>query len=248
MSAVKTYFKEETKLVMLGLEHPKPSDFYLTVNLQYWLIFLTHWGLLAIVCTTGFATAVSARVYFYGPLNSDCCLPWYVKTYWVLYNIANPLAFLITIFYWTILYEAGVQEEMNFGLDVAVHGLNTLIMLLLLFSSGHSGRLLHIHHPVMFGLGWVIFSVIYYLAGGVNTFGQPFIYPVIDWSKPGFATLMILLTAVLLVVLHLATIGMAALRDAAAARCCRAGVTHHIEEGTPLRQQTVYQPTTVQLN
>lgn len=30
-------------------------------------------------------------------------LPWYVKTYWVLYNITIPVAFLITVFYWGVL-------------------------------------------------------------------------------------------------------------------------------------------------
>lgn len=37
--------------------------------------------------------------------GAEFVLPWYVKTYWVLHNIAVPIAFLITIFYWTILYE-----------------------------------------------------------------------------------------------------------------------------------------------
>lgn len=31
MSGVKKYFKQETQLCMLGLEHPKPADFYLSV-------------------------------------------------------------------------------------------------------------------------------------------------------------------------------------------------------------------------
>lgn len=35
----------------------------------YWFIYLTHWGLSVILLATGFATAVSARCHFYGPLS-----------------------------------------------------------------------------------------------------------------------------------------------------------------------------------
>lgn len=55
MNALKRYFKQETKFVMLGLDHPKPSDFYLSawqttrspVPLFIWrtLLFLTSIGI-----------------------------------------------------------------------------------------------------------------------------------------------------------------------------------------------------------
>lgn len=35
----------------------------------YWFIYLTHWGLTLILFVTAFATAVSARCYFYGPIS-----------------------------------------------------------------------------------------------------------------------------------------------------------------------------------
>ncbi|XP_049877592.1 protein rolling stone-like [Pectinophora gossypiella] len=216
--------------------------YYLNNYLQFWFIYLTHWGLMTIVLATGFSVAVSARVYFYGPISAEFCLPWYVKSYWVLYNIANPIAYLITIFYWTVLYEAGVEEEFNPTLDVAVHGLNTAIMLLLLLSCSHQTRLLHIHHPLLLGLGWIIFSVIYYFAGGTDTKGNRYVYPVINWSNPGPTMLVVILTALGLLVLHAVTIGLSLTRDALAPYC-KPSVISHVEEGTPLRQtqtQTTY--------
>lgn len=38
-------------------------------NLGLWFIYMTHWGVLLITITTGFATLVSCRVYFKGPIR-----------------------------------------------------------------------------------------------------------------------------------------------------------------------------------
>lgn len=57
---------------------------------------------------------------------------------------------------------------MDRGLDIAVHAVNTLLMLLLLLSSSHPTRFLHMAHPFAFALTYVVFSVIYYFAGGIN--------------------------------------------------------------------------------
>ncbi|CAH2050724.1 unnamed protein product, partial [Iphiclides podalirius] len=201
----------------------------------FWFIYLTHWGLALNTFATGFAAAVSARCFFRGPVGAEFSLPWYIKSYWVLYNSAVPIAFLITVFYWTILYEAGFEEELNPGLDVAVHGLNSVVMFLLLVSSSHPSRLLHLYHPMIFGLTYTAFSAIYYLAGGVDRAGNPWIYPVVNWGEPGPTSATVAVTGVLLVSLHFAVVGLAAIRDATASRCIRPSVITHVEEGVPLR-------------
>lgn len=63
---------------------------------------------------------------------------------------------------------AGIEEELNHGLDVAVHGLNSLVMVLLLFSSSQPSRLLHIYQPLIFGTIYMLFGVIYHFAGGTD--------------------------------------------------------------------------------
>ncbi|XP_041974865.1 protein rolling stone-like [Aricia agestis] len=275
MDAIKLYFKQECKLLMLALEHPKPSDFYISVwqatrspvplliwrallfltsigivitsvtfyaissvSLGYWFIYLTHWGLTLMILSTGFGFAVSLRTYISGPLSVDYSLPWYVKTFWVLHNMSVPVAFLITLFYWTILYEAGVSEEMNLGLDVSIHGINSVVMFLLLSSSSHPSRLVHVLHPMLFALTYVAFSLIYYLAGGVDTAGNRYVYPVLYWGSAGKAFLVVVITGLLLIVLHFATIGLAAARDAIANRLIRPSVTVHVDERLALRRPT----------
>ncbi|KAJ0182364.1 hypothetical protein K1T71_001733 [Dendrolimus kikuchii] len=272
MSAIKTYFKEEMQWNMIGLEHSKTADFYLSAwqttrstvpllfwrallflgsvgivlssmiiyilngKFAFWFIYLTHWGLTVIVLATGFSTLISARCYFYGPISAEFKLPWYVKTYWVLFNISVPLAFLITIFYWTLLYEAGIEEELNHGLDVAVHGLNSVVMFLLLASASQPTRLVHVYHPLVFSLVYVIFGIIYHLAGGVDQKGSPWIYPVVNWANPGTTLGVVAATGILLIVLHLITVGLAAGRDAISKKYIRPDAAIKVEEGLPLRR------------
>lgn len=40
--------------------------------------------------------------------GADLTLPWYVKTFWVLHNVSVPVAFLITMFYWLLLYSGKI--------------------------------------------------------------------------------------------------------------------------------------------
>ncbi|XP_068627014.1 protein rolling stone-like [Battus philenor] len=271
MSAIKSYFKNEGRLSMLGLECSEPSRFYCSAwqsnrsatplllwrmllflgsfgivltsmtmygvrgKFGFWFIYLTHWGLTLNTLATGLAVAVSARCFLYGPISADLNLPWYVKSYWVFYNSAVPFAFLITVFYWTVLYEAGFEEELNHGLDVAVHGLNSLLMFLLLVSSSHPSRLFHLYHPIIFGLIYVVFGALYYIAGGLDPSGNTWIYPVIHWADPGPTMIMVIITAILLVSLHLAVVGLAAIRDAVASRFLRTSTVRPVEEGMPLR-------------
>ncbi|XP_047526190.1 protein rolling stone-like [Pieris napi] len=205
------------------------------IYIGFWFIYLTHWGLVMMVLATGFGVGISARCYFYGPIGTQFSLPWYVKTYWVLYNVSIPLAFLITVFYWTLLYEEGVEEEVSPGLDIAIHGINSLIMFLFLLGSSHKTRIVHVVHPIIFSCIYVVFNLIYYIANGTNPLGDPYIYPVVYWGNPGIAILVIFITLLLLISLHFVTIGLAAARDAIANKILRPSVTVHAQEDIGLR-------------
>lgn len=65
----------------------------------------------------------------------------------------------------------------------------------------------------------MLFSVTYYFAGGLDPWGNKFIYPVIDWSKPDQTMVVITLTAIFLALMHLITVAMAAARDSITKQC-----------------------------
>ncbi|XP_013177201.1 PREDICTED: protein rolling stone-like isoform X3 [Papilio xuthus] len=189
-------------------------------SVDKYMLYMTHWGLLLILVESFFGVIVALKEDRYLP-DTKGAFPWYVKVYWVLYNITIPVAFLITVFYWSILNTAikKVNYAPNPTLDVMLHGVNSLVMLAELFLSAHPSRLLHVMQPLYFGVVYLIFTIVYYDAGGLDPWGHVFIYPVIDWSKPEQTLVVASLTGLFLVLMHVLTVGVATSRDIIARRC-----------------------------
>ncbi|CAH1244009.1 Hypp7196 [Branchiostoma lanceolatum] len=103
-------------------------------------------------------------------------LPWYCKGYWVLYNVACGIGLYITIAYWSLL---AVDNGPH---SVLTHAINCVVILIDVAVSSLPFRLLHFVYPSAFGLAYVIFTVIYWAAGGTDTLNRPWIYPVIDYG------------------------------------------------------------------
>ncbi|KAL4716871.1 hypothetical protein ACJJTC_012682 [Scirpophaga incertulas] len=206
----------------------------------FWFIYLTHWGLVAITLATGFATAVSACYFFRSQdEDSESALPWYVKAYWVLYNTAVPVAFLISIFYWTVLYKANSEENDDVDyINIAVHGLNSVLMWLMLTTSSQPSRLLHVYQPLAFALAYFFFSFFYYLAGGLNAKGKPWVYHVIDWKKPRQTIIVGAFTGLMLMFIYFLVISVSLARDAVARRYVKSTDVRVGDETAPLRQLT----------
>lgn len=72
-------------------------------------------------------------------------------------------------------------------------------------------------------------------------FGEPWVYPVVNWDKPGPATAVVIITGLLLIFLHFVTIGLAAIRDSVANCLIRPNVTVNVNEGSPLRSNVPQQ-------
>ncbi|XP_050681810.1 protein rolling stone-like [Leptidea sinapis] len=178
---------------------------------DYWLVYLTHWGILLMMIACGFGFAVSLRAYFGGPIDATFGLPWYIVTYWILYNIATPIALFITLFYWAILYPiiknnddeaAELDLALDPVLDIFIHAINSVVMVILLLTSRHPSHILHFYFPFFFGVLYMVFSIIYYIVGGTDPYGNLYVYPVLDWSEPGAATITIAVCSILIILIH----------------------------------------------
>ncbi|RVE51096.1 hypothetical protein evm_004239 [Chilo suppressalis] len=178
----------------------------------HWIIYLTNWGVLIILVTTGLAVAVSARAYFKGPIVLIFGLPWYLKLFWAAYNVGITVAFLITVFYYSFLYNLA-QDNVDPTIDLLTHGINTVVMFLLLITSMHPSHLFHCVYPIAVLLLYAAFNIIYYFAGGVSHTGDPYIYPMLDWSKPGLATGVLIGCLGAAIVLHILVVLISLLRD-----------------------------------
>ncbi|XP_035700178.1 protein rolling stone-like [Branchiostoma floridae] len=109
-------------------------------------------------------------------------IPWYYKGYWVFYNMVFSAGLYITIAFWALL----ANDEGTFS--ILFHAINSVVIVIDVVVSGLPYRLLHFVYPSAFGFAYMLFTVIYWAAGGTDFFDRPWIYPVIDYGgKPGLA-------------------------------------------------------------
>ncbi|XP_026759047.2 protein rolling stone-like [Galleria mellonella] len=151
----------------------------------YWLIYLTNWGLLLITMMMVSGLLVSCVAVCKANFETKE-LPWYVSTYWFLYNIVVTNAFMITALYWILLYEPGSYEEGGrrlLWLDISTHAMNSCIALIEVLASRTPVRFLHFYQPLSVGAWYAAFSGIYYSAGGTDSNGNQYIYEVLDWRE-----------------------------------------------------------------
>lgn len=72
-------------------------------DFDYWFIYLTNNGLLICTITSIYSTLLLISYHFnWITLEEDSII---YKIYWLLSNIAIVLAFLISLVYWTLLFE-----------------------------------------------------------------------------------------------------------------------------------------------
>lgn len=151
-------------------------------------------------------------------------IPWYVKIIWLLYIVACSTAFLVFFGYWVFIYSpceggsgdndnntmetdeggsGGQSQEFCSFLDVhtiQVHGINVVIVFLDLALSRIPYQFLHFVHSALFTTLYIIFSLVYWGAGGENHNGDPFIYRDLDYGgRPisGFFAFVLILAPML---------------------------------------------------
>lgn len=134
---------------------------------------------------------------------------WYHQVTWLIYNIAFCAAIIVTVAYW--LFQA---KNVKF-LDVVTHAFNTVFVLTELILGCVPIRLLHWLYTVIYLTLYVIFSVIYWQADGLNSRGKPYIYKILDYDdkNPGVITALVLALVVVAPPLtQLAMLGLYKLR------------------------------------
>ncbi|XP_034474142.1 protein rolling stone [Drosophila innubila] len=163
---------------------------------SYWLyfIYMTNWGIWMCMLTN-LLGAILVSIWHHHPEYADKLLNMQAWTspfriYWSMHIITLVLSVVITIIYWSILYDA--NESALDATNVLTHGFNSICMFIDLWIVAHPLRLLHVFLPVLFGIIYAIFSYIYQMCGGMNKKGKPYIYHVIDWSQPRNAFITVL--------------------------------------------------------
>ncbi|XP_032230605.1 protein rolling stone isoform X2 [Nematostella vectensis] len=220
------------------------SGFHEANGKTKWFIYLTNWGYL--LETVYFIYASAVTLWFHirekknkvsknekdvemdakkdqiqknedqSDFNFSDLMRYHHSLMWILFNIAADTAVLISIIYW------GWMVGPIDGLDVSTHALNTVFMILELVLSKLPIRLLHCIYPLVFGLCYMIFTVVYWAAGGTNANNKPYIYSIVDYKdSPGMAVGILLgALLVLLPIVHSVFFGVYKLRCYLSERSC----------------------------
>eukprot|EP00057_Strongylocentrotus_purpuratus_P000938 XP_001187320.2 PREDICTED: protein rolling stone [Strongylocentrotus purpuratus] len=152
--------------------------------------------------------------------------PWYFKLTWILFNINIAIAPLVSIVYWALLHDYsnddGSRDPLGDGVNVNVHGMNSVLIVIDLFVSAHPIRITHIVYVIMYSLVYTVFSLIFWAAGGVDPYGNRYIYPILNWEDiPGLTCAYLLGLAVVLFVVQCLMYTLYRLRLFLAGRCCK---------------------------
>lgn len=137
------------------------------------------------------------------------------KAMWIIYEIGASVALLITLLYWSLL-SGGNLTGVYLGLDISTHALNTILLLIEIVMTSMPIRVLHLIYPMIFACIYMIFTVIYWAAGGTDAIdNKRYVYPMLDYSnKPGLAAGLFLgVTLVGMPLAHLVFYGLYRLRE-----------------------------------
>ncbi|XP_063431882.1 protein rolling stone-like [Mytilus trossulus] len=142
-------------------------------------IMLTYWSLYTL---TACQVLRAYNVWHYISLKrqkKDLQMIKRLKWQWTLYNISVGTAPLVAILYWVIAYDGSGYNFIN----VNTHGVNAAFILLDTFITRMPVRLLHVYQSLLLGFTYIFFTIIYWFFGGLNQFGQPFIYTVLNYGQ-----------------------------------------------------------------
>ncbi len=122
---------------------------------------------------------------------------------WFLFNIFVNAEIIVAVVYWTIIHD-GVNDTEEWIHDITAHLAPAIFSLIDVFFSATPVRILHFIYPIMYGITYFIFAVIYWAAGGTgasidDTTGEytSYIYSFLNFKDElamsmGFLVIMVL--------------------------------------------------------
>lgn len=203
-------------------------------------ITMSVWSFIVLNITLFFVTFITCK-YFISKLRSDSNMisdgpretdmptevsydsdntGYIEKITWVLYTMSLTMACMVTGGYYTA---AGINFDDFDVFALHIHGINLLIMCADLLLSRTPIHLLHFYFPTLFVAVYIIFTGVYYAAGGTDAQGTSYIYPLLDYENDlGRAILLAVVLVTVTAIVHCIFTVVAVLRDYVAERynCC----------------------------
>ncbi|XP_072018275.1 protein rolling stone-like [Amphiura filiformis] len=169
------------------------------LSAAYFFIYLTDWTVLVVTiymvvsCINVIIDRKHGCYYHTSNRKAPPALSWRHKLHWLLLNIYMNISILVTIVYWSFLH----SPYSSLYYDLTEHTFPSILGLLDVILTPIPVRLIHFVYPFTYGMSYMLFTVIYWAAGGTDPNGNSGIYPgFLDWDEPGTTTLHVVLCGV----------------------------------------------------
>ncbi|XP_071498441.1 protein rolling stone-like [Diadema antillarum] len=151
---------------------------------------------------------------------------------WLLFNISVNVCIIVILVWWPILRpKVPKSQEIPLHIDISIHLLPCIICLVDLFLTKVHLRFVHVLYPALYLFAYLLFTVIYWAAGGTDPSGNRFIYPTIDFGgNPGIAVATVFGVATATFLAQ----GFLKLLYILRRRCLDTNVSERVEEQEPL--------------
>ena len=107
-------------------------------------------------------------------------MAWFHEALWAIYNMSAVASILVTLSFWLLRFDSSNKVS---AASVIFHGLTAIVMVVDTMLSSIPVRLFHAIYPMLYCIAYIIFTLIYWAAGGTNSFGLPYIYPQTDYMR-----------------------------------------------------------------
>ncbi|XP_076283431.1 protein rolling stone isoform X2 [Lasioglossum baleicum] len=171
---------------------------------EKWPIYLTNWGIMLGLIQAFIGLLLTTRRWKeqkkldFDPQNIT--LGSIEKIFWFMFVIATNTAICVTITYWCCIYDTRIHNPDP--LNMMQHACNSVLMLIDFCVTSIPFRLRNFWWCFTLVLLYIVFTLIYYLAGGLDRYGNHFIYKILDWKKPLPTILLCIAEALFVGVIH----------------------------------------------
>ncbi|CAK0820054.1 unnamed protein product [Prorocentrum cordatum] len=107
-------------------------------------------------------------------------IPLYAQATWCLFDMLLPTTFLVFVLYFCLVVNWDYPPTRT--LSYVTHGGNFALMMLDVIFSRKPYYLLHGLYFALEAFVYILFTYLYFLAGGTDCDGMPYIYGVLDWG------------------------------------------------------------------
>ncbi|XP_044013735.1 protein rolling stone-like isoform X2 [Aphidius gifuensis] len=105
-----------------------------------------------------------------------------VKLYWFFYTVTLTLAIGVTASYWILVYNP--KYHSIDPLNIMIHVCNSILIICDFIVTNVPLKYRHFWWSISIILIYIIFTIIYFIAGGTDKRGKHCIYDAMDWNKP----------------------------------------------------------------